>query len=70
MTIRLSADQAEALDTVAAVDGQAVSQVIRIAIAGHIEDRKRDRVFQSSLRERLERAQQLLANDDREALAG
>ena len=63
MTIRLSADQAEELNTVAAVDGQPISQVIRLAIAGHIEERKRDGVFQDSLRQRIERAQRLLASD-------
>ena len=63
MTIRLSADQAEELTTIAAVDGKPIAQVIRLAIAGHIEDRKRDSVFQDSLRQRIERAQSMLAND-------
>ena len=63
MTIRLSAEQAEELDTVAAVDGKPVSQVIRMAIAGHIEDRKRDARFQDSLRQRIERAQRMLSID-------
>lgn len=60
MTIRLSADQAEQLETVANVDDQPVSEVIRAAIAGHIERRKRDEQFQSGLKQRIERAQQLL----------
>ena len=64
MTIRLSAEQAEELNTVAAVDGQPVSQVIRLAIAVHIEQRKRDGKFQDSLRQRIERAQRLLPNDN------
>ena len=63
MTIRLSADQAEELNTIAAVEGKPISQVIRLAIAGHIEERKRDDVFQDSLRQRIERAQRMLAND-------
>ena len=63
MTIRLSADQAEELNTIAAVDGQPVSQVIRQAIAGHIEERKRDDVFQDSLRQRIERAERMLTNN-------
>ena len=42
MTIRLSADQSEELDTIATVDGQPISRVIRSAIAEHIEGRKRD----------------------------
>lgn len=65
MTIRLSADQSDELDTVAAIDGQPVSQVIRSAIAGHIEGRKRDSAFQSMLRQRIERAQRMLPNDER-----
>ena len=62
MTIRLSADQADALDTVAAVDGQPISEVIRTAIAGHIEERKRDASFQDGLRQRIQRAQRMLPN--------
>ena len=60
MTIRLSSDQAEELNVVAAVDGQPVSEVIRMAIAGHIEGRKRDDAFQDSLRQRIGRAQRML----------
>jgi predicted transcriptional regulator len=60
MTIRLSADQAEALETVATVDDLAVVEVIRAAIAEHVESRKQDAEFQRSLRERIERAQTLL----------
>jgi predicted transcriptional regulator len=60
MTIRLSAEQAEQLETVATVDDQPVSEVIRAAIAEHIERRKQDGQFQDGLRNRIERAQQLL----------
>ena len=63
MTIRLSADQAEELNVVAAVDGQPVSEVIRAAIAGHIKERKQDDAFQDSLRQRIDRAQRMLPND-------
>ena len=63
MTIRLSADQAEELNVVAAVDGQPVSEVIRMAIADHIEERKRDDTFQDSLRQRIDRAQRMLPSD-------
>ncbi|MCY4653456.1 MAG: DUF6290 family protein [Dehalococcoidia bacterium] len=63
MTIRLSAEQAEELDTIAAVDGKPISQVIRAAIADHIEERKRDSDFQASLSQRIERAQRMLTND-------
>ena len=60
MTIRLSADQAEELDLVAAVDGQPISDVIRAAIAEHIEERKSDAAFQDSLRQRIMRVQRML----------
>ena len=63
MTIRLSADQSEELDTIAAIDGQPIAHVIRSAIAGHIEKRKRDAAFQNSLRQRIEREQRMLPND-------
>jgi predicted transcriptional regulator len=60
MTIRLSADQAEALETVAAVESLPVAEVIRAAISQHIDKRKNDPVFQDSLKDRLERARRLL----------
>lgn len=66
MTIRLSADQSEQLNTIAAVQGQAVSQVIRSAIAEHIEDCKHDTAFQEMLRQRIHRARKLLTDDERQ----
>ena len=60
MTIRLSADQAELLETVAMVDDQPVSEVIRAAISEHIQQRRQDARFQDSLKDRLERARRLL----------
>lgn len=60
MTIRLSADQADQLETVAAVDDQPVSEVIRAAITEHITNRRRDKRFQDSLRDRILRAEQML----------
>ena len=60
MTIRLSADQAEQLELVAAIDDQPVSEVIRAAIAEHVEIRRKDKAFQMGLRERISRAQDLL----------
>lgn len=62
MTIRLSAEQAEELETVATVDDQPISEVIRAAIAEHIEVRKRDVQFQDSLRDRIDRAQKMLSS--------
>lgn len=60
MTIRLSPEQAEALETVAAVDERPIADVIRAAIADHIEKRRKDRRFQDSLAGRIERAKQML----------
>jgi predicted transcriptional regulator len=60
MTIRLSQDQAEALETIAAVDSMAVSDVIRTAIEKHINARAAQDDFQLGLQERLERTQKLL----------
>jgi predicted transcriptional regulator len=60
MTVRLSAEQAEALETVANVEARPVSEVIRAAIAEHIDNRKKDRAFQDNLRDRLDRARRLL----------
>lgn len=60
MTIRLSADQAEALETVATVEQQPVAEVIRAAITAHVENRRRDPQFQEELRERIVRAEKFL----------
>lgn len=65
LTVRLPTTQAEELSTVAAVDGYPVSEVIRMAIADHIEGRKKDDAFQDSLRARIDRAQRLLLIDRR-----
>lgn len=63
MTIRLSADQAEQLETVATVDNRPVSEVVRAAIAEHIEARKQDAHFKDGLKNRIARAQELLGDD-------
>ena len=60
MTIRLSADQAEALETVANVEDMPISDVIRAAISSHIETRKRDPHFQAGLKDRISSARKLL----------
>lgn len=60
MTIRLSADQAEALETVATVEDLPVSDVIRAAITEHIAARRKDPDFQKGLQQRIDRARRLL----------
>lgn len=60
MTIRLTTEQAEALETVASVEDRPISEVIRAAIDEHIDGRKKDPAFQDSLKDRLARARRLL----------
>ena len=60
MTIRLDATLAESLETVASVDEQPVSEVIRAAISEHIAKRQSDADFRDGLQARIERAQKLL----------
>jgi len=51
MTIRLSPEQAEALETVASVEQRPISDVIRAAISEHIELRRKDPGFRAGLEE-------------------
>lgn len=60
MTIRLSQEQADELETVASVENKPIAEVIRAAISEHINTRKQDENFQQSLRERIERTQRML----------
>lgn len=60
MTIRLSAEQAEALEAVAKVEAKPVSEVIRAAIAEHIDNRKKDPAFRDGLKDTLNRVRRLL----------
>jgi predicted transcriptional regulator len=60
MTIRLSPEQAEDLETVAIVDDCPISEVIRAAITEHINHRRKDPSFQDGLKDRLDRARRLL----------
>ena len=60
LTIRLSAEQADALELVASVQNQPISDVSRAAISDRIEQAKSDPGFKDDLRQRIERAQKLL----------
>ncbi|MFC4859462.1 ribbon-helix-helix protein, CopG family [Actinophytocola glycyrrhizae] len=60
MTIRLSPEQAEELETVASVENKPVAEIIRAAISEHIDSRKQDEGFRQSLKERIERTQRML----------
>ena len=53
-TIRQSPEQAAELEAVARVDGVPVAEVIRTAIAEHIEARRNDPAFRDRLQRRLE----------------
>ena len=60
MTVRLSEEQAKALEMVATVENMPVSDVIRAAITTHIETRRRDPSFQAGLKDRISQARRLL----------
>jgi hypothetical protein len=60
MTVRLDAEQARLLETVAEVDGVPVSEAIRTAIDEHIATRRQDKEFRASLRKLVEENQDIL----------
>ena len=60
LLLRLDPELAEALSAVAAVEGRPVSEVVRDAIRGHVEARKRDKDFQSQLKRSARRYTDLL----------
>ncbi len=60
MSLRLSDEQAEQLETVARVDGVPVSEAVRAAIDERIESRRADRKFQARLRRILKENKQAL----------
>ncbi|MFP1155599.1 hypothetical protein ACK280_26570 [Mycobacterium sherrisii] len=59
-TIRQSEDQAEDLEFVARVDGVPASELIRDAIAAHLDKRRSDPDFQARLRERIDADKRIL----------
>jgi hypothetical protein len=59
-TLRLSADQADALDMIAVVDDLSINEEIRQAIDAHIEERRRDPAFQQRLTASIERNKEIL----------
>ncbi|MCY4517829.1 MAG: ribbon-helix-helix protein, CopG family [Acidimicrobiaceae bacterium] len=60
LTLRIDRTLADQAQTVAAVEGSTVSDVIRDALTEHVERRRRDPEFQARLRRNLERHQELL----------
>ena len=60
MTLRLDEKVAEKVRTIAEVEESTVSDVIRDALAEHIERRRGDPEFQTMLRRNLRRHEELL----------
>lgn len=59
-TLRLTADEAEALEAIAGVDELSVNEEIRRAIATHIEARRNDADFRKRLDASIERNKEIL----------
>lgn len=60
MTLRLPADKAKELETVANIDRVSVTDAVRVAIDAHIDARRKDSAFQERLRESLEEHRDIL----------
>jgi hypothetical protein len=60
MTVRLPAQLAAELDTVALVDELPVAEVIRIAVAERVNRRRADPAFRQALGEHIARQQAML----------
>ncbi len=60
MTLRMSAEQAEAMEKVAEIDGVSLTDAIREAIDSHIAERAADEEFQQRLKASMARHQRIL----------
>lgn len=60
MTLRLDQELADRLQAVSDVEKESVSEIVRKAIAEHVERRRKDPEFQEMLRRNLERHKRLL----------
>ena len=61
MTLRIDENLAERVRTVAEVEETTVSDVIRDALAEHVERRRRDPEFQAMLKRNLRRHEEMLS---------
>lgn len=61
MTLRIDENLAERIRTIAEVEDTTVSDVIRDALAEHVERRRRDPEFQAMLERNLRRHEELLS---------
>lgn len=59
-TIRQPEEQAEDVEFVARVDGMASSELIRVAIASYLDERRASPEFQGRLHDRLEADRKIL----------
>ena len=60
MSLRMQADQAGELETVARIDGVSVADAVRTAIESHIEARRADAEFQARLQRTLKEQRDIL----------
>ncbi len=60
MTLRLDGELVDKVRIIAEVEESTVSDVIRDALADHVEKRRRDPEFQAMLKRNLQRHQELL----------
>ena len=60
MTVRIEDDQAEELEKVAEIDGVAVAEAVRQAIAEHVAQRSADPEFRKRLKASIKRNQAIL----------
>lgn len=59
-TLRLPAEQAEALQAIAGIDEVSINEEIRLAIAAHIEARRQDADFRRRLQSSIKRNKEVL----------
>lgn len=59
-TLRVTQEMYERMEAVARMDGIPVSELVRQAIASHLEKRRADPAFRARLRARIEKDQRLL----------
>jgi hypothetical protein len=60
MTLRLSPEQADALEAAAQVNGVTVAEEVRVAIWARLDTLRADPGFQARLRDHLERNREIL----------
>jgi len=60
MTLRLTDEQAAQLEAIARIENVPIAEEVRVALAEHIEKRRRDRGFQARLKASIKRNQEIL----------